>query len=169
MAGLRNEGDIIEMGVYQGGSVWYLAQVLKGLGETRDIFLFDLFETHMMHPNATMCKDEIAGKLAFYPHCVLLEGLVDNESLLQQVRGRKLCFAHYDLGFIPGALSFLWDHLQPGSPLVLDNYGHTAINPWDLDDFFSERAAHVIRVPWSQQGIVFKPARASSSNHGVVA
>jgi hypothetical protein len=29
-----------------------------------------------------------------------------------------------------------------------------------LDDFFSERAAHVIRVPWSQQGIVFKPARA---------
>jgi predicted O-methyltransferase YrrM len=59
-AGLRNEGDIIEMGVYQGGSVWYLAQALKGLGETRDIFLFDLFEAHMMHPNATMCKDEIA-------------------------------------------------------------------------------------------------------------
>jgi predicted O-methyltransferase YrrM len=156
-AGLKNNGDIVEMGVYQGGSVWYLAHVLKNLGETRQIFMFDVFEQHMMHPNATMSKDEISRRLAFYPHCTLLEGLVDHEPNLAQVRGRKICFGHYDLGYIPGALKFLWDHLQPGSPLVLDNYGHTAIMPWDLDDFFEARGAHVIRIPWSEQGVVFKP------------
>jgi predicted O-methyltransferase YrrM len=154
--GLKNQGGIIEMGVYQAGSAWYMAHVLNNLGENRKIYLFDVFETHMMHPNATMCNEEIKRRLEFYPHCVMLEGLVDNERLLSQVRGKPICFAHYDLGFHVGALEFLWEHLQPGSPLLLDNYGHTAINPWDLDDFFAARGAHVARLPWSEQGIVFK-------------
>ena len=156
-SGLRNQGDILEMGVYQGGSVWFLAHILKNLGEARDIFMFDLFEKHMMHPNATMCKDEIKRRLSFYPRCHLLEGLVDDEDLLRAVRGKPLCFVHYDLGFHRSALEFAWEHLQPGSPMVLDNYGHLAINPWDLDDFFSDRGAHVTRNPWSEQGVVFKP------------
>lgn len=156
-AGLKSEGDIVEMGCYQGGSVWHLAHVLKNLGETRTIYMFDVFETHMMHPNATMCNDEIARRLSFYPHCVRLEGLVNDNNLLDQVRGKKICFAHYDLGFIPEAVEFLWDHLNPGAPMVLDNYGHIAIDPWDLDEFFGQRGAHIIRLPWSEQGIVFKP------------
>ena len=155
--GLKREGDIVEMGVYQGGSVWYLAHILNNLGEHRHIYMFDVFETHMSHPNATMCKNEIERRLKFYPHCHLLEGLVNDERLLSQVRGKSLCFAHYDLGFHYDALDFLWEHLVPGSPLVLDNYGHMAIVPWDLDQFFAARNAHVMRLPWSEQGVVFKP------------
>lgn len=156
-AGLRREGVVVEMGCYQGGSVWHLAHVLKNLGETRPVYMFDVFETHMMHPNATMCNDEIQRRLNFYPHCILLEGLVDDKLLLDQLRGKKICFAHYDLGYIPDAVDFLWEHLVPGAPLVLDNYGHIAIEPWDLDDYFASKDAHVIRLPWSEQGIVFKP------------
>ncbi|WP_462121521.1 TylF/MycF/NovP-related O-methyltransferase [Methylorubrum thiocyanatum] len=158
-AGLKTEGDIVEMGCYQGGSVWHLAHVLKNLGETRTIYIFDVFETHMMHPNPTMCNDEIDRRLAFYPNCVRLEGLVDDSRLLDRVRGKKICFAHYDLGFIPDAVEFLWEHLIPGCPLVLDNYGHIAISPWDLDEFFERHGAHIIRLPWSEQGIVFKPCK----------
>jgi len=156
-AGLKNQGDIVEMGVYQAGSVWYLSQLLMRLGEQREIFMFDLFEKHMMHPNATMCKDEIKCRLAFYPYCHIMEGLVDDEKLLSELYQKPLCFVHYDLGFHRDALKFVWERLQPGSPIVLDNYGHLAINPWDLDDFFAARGAHVIRNPWSEQGVVFKP------------
>ncbi|WP_458425020.1 TylF/MycF/NovP-related O-methyltransferase [Methylorubrum extorquens] len=154
-ASLRTPGNIIEMGVWQGGSAWHLAKVLRYFGETRMMYMLDLFELHMPDPTATMCKDQISRQLSFYPHFKLLEGLVDDPALLEQVEG-PFCFAHYDLGFIPKGVEFIWDRLQPGCPLVLDNYGHLAVNPWEFDDFFSARGAHVIRLPWSEQGIVFK-------------
>lgn len=153
---LRFPGDIIEMGVYQGGSAWYLAKILTYLGEQRHMFLMDVFETHMMHQNATMCNDEIARRLRFYPHITLLEGLVDDERLLNTIGSRPICFAHYDLGPHPKALEFLWNNLVPGAPLVLDNYGHLAADPVQLDRFFGDRGTRVIRLPWSEQGIVFK-------------
>jgi predicted O-methyltransferase YrrM len=161
-AALSNDGDLIEMGVYQGGSVWYLGQVLKALGESRTIDLVDVFEQHMMHINATMCRDEINRRLSDYPHCVLYEGLVDDPVILAKLDAKRYCFAHYDLGFHPKALEFLWDHLQPGSPLVLDNYGHIAAAPWRFDDFFAERGARVIRIPWSEQGLVYKTTPTAS-------
>jgi hypothetical protein len=156
-AGLKQRGDIIEVGVYQAGSVWYLANVLKNLGEVRHFYMMDVFETHMMHPNATMVNDEINRRLAFYPRTTMLEGLCDDEQLLSQIRGRPMCFVHYDLGFHERCLEVLWDCLTPGSPMVLDNYGHLAIDPWDLDDFFADRGVHVVRNAWSEQGFVFKP------------
>lgn len=153
---LNNPGNIIEMGVYQAGSAWYMAQLLSELKEARHIYLMDVFEQHVMHPNATMCTDEIRVKLAFYPHTTLLEGLVDDPKLLDRIKDETFCFAHYDLGVHFSALEFLWDHLATGAPLLLDNYGHLAAHPWVYDRFFRERAAHVIRLPWSEQGLVFK-------------
>jgi hypothetical protein len=163
---LANPGDLIEMGVYQGGSVWYLGQVLKALGQSRTIDLVDVFEQHMMHPNATMCKDEITRKLADYPHCVLHEGLVDDPAILARLHDRRYCFAHYDLGYHEGALAFLWERLATGSPLILDNYGHIDARPWKFDDFFAARGARVVRIPWSEQGLVFKVQGASGGGGG---
>ena len=37
-------GDVVECGVWRGGAMGAAALVLKGLGETRDIYLFDTFE-----------------------------------------------------------------------------------------------------------------------------
>jgi predicted O-methyltransferase YrrM len=155
---LRSPGDIVEMGVYQGGSAWYLAKILTYLGETRHMFLIDLFESHMMHQNATMCNDEITRRLHFYPHLTLLEGLVDDQDLLSRLGNRPLCFAHYDLGPHPRALEHIWSNLVPGAPLILDNYGHLAASPAGLERFFGDRGTRVIRLPWSEQGIVFKHA-----------
>ena len=156
-SGLKLRGNVIEIGVYQAGSVWFLAHILKNLGDTRHFYMLDIFETHMMHPNATMVKDEITGRLAFYPQTTLLEGLCDAPRLLEQIENERFCFVHYDLGFHPVTLPFIWERMQPGAPIVLDNYGHIAADPWAFDDFFAERGAHVIRNPWSEQGVVFKP------------
>jgi hypothetical protein len=133
-----------------------MAKLLKHLGETRPLYMIDLFESHAMDRTATMCNDQIERQLAFYGHAHLLMGLVDDEAILSRLRGRPICFAHFDLGFIPKALEFLWDHLQPGSPLLLDNYGHTGGQPWDYDRFFADRGRHVIRFPWSEQGLVIR-------------
>jgi predicted O-methyltransferase YrrM len=152
----RSNGAIVEMGSWQGGSAWYMAKLLSLAGAQRDLYLVDIFETHMMDPTATMCNDEIERRLAFYPGVRMLVGLIDDPAILAQLHGKRLCFAHYDLGPNEAALQHLWEHLDSGCPLLLDNYGHVAAEPWWFDAFFAQRGAHVLRLPWSEQGVVFK-------------
>jgi predicted O-methyltransferase YrrM len=154
--GLTFPGDIVEMGAWQGGSTWYLAKALRLLRQERRIFAMDLFETHSMDPTATMCTDEISRRLKrANPSVQLLIGLIDNPENLAMIPG-KLCFAHIDLGPIQTAMEFVWDRLHIGAPLILDNYGHIKAPTWAFDDFFAARGTRVIRLPWSEQGIVIK-------------
>lgn len=154
--GLTFQGDIVEMGSWQGGSTWFMAKTLSLLGENRKLFAMDLFETHMMDPTATMCMDEIQRRLdSAYPHCETVVGLIDDPKGLARIPG-AICFAHIDLGPIPGALEFVWERLSPGAPLVLDNYGHILAPTWAFDAFFEAKGTRVTRLPWSEQGLVFK-------------
>lgn len=156
--GLNNSksGSVLEMGSWQGGSAYFIAKAMKYLGEARPFYMMDLFEAHMMDPTATMCTDEIRLRMAeAYDHVTLVCGLVDDPACLEQVE-TPLCFAHIDLGCQETAVAFTWDNLVPGSPLLLDNYGHLAATTWRFDDMFAERGSRVIRLPWSEQGIVFK-------------
>jgi hypothetical protein len=149
-------GSILEMGSWQGGSSWFIGKALKYLGESRPFYMMDLFEGHMMDPTATMCTDEIKIRMDdVYEHIILVKGLVDDPNCLKQVE-LPLCFAHIDLGCQEDAIAFTWDNLVPGAPLLLDNYGHLAATTWRFDDMFAERGVRVTRLPWSEQGLVFK-------------
>ncbi len=154
--GLTFSGDIVEMGSWQGGSTWYMARTLALMGEQRRLFAMDLFETHEIEPTATMCTDEIKRVLKrTYPFSEIIVGLIDDDAGLGRIPG-KLCFAHIDLGPIPKALEFVWERLDVGAPLVLDNYGHIAAPTWDFDRFFELKGTRVTRLPWSEQGLVIK-------------
>lgn len=155
-AALMMPGDIAEFGVYQGGSTWYIASLLRGLGEKRRLFMFDVFESHMMHPNATISNDEVARKMSHYPHVVMVEGLVGDPVGLSKLAGHTFCFVHYDLGWDGPAMNAIWDRLLPGGYLLLDNYGHLGAAPWLFDEFFEARGCRIIRFPWSEQGLVIK-------------
>ncbi|KMO33951.1 hypothetical protein VQ03_24195 [Methylobacterium tarhaniae] len=148
--------SVIEMGSWQGGSSWFIAKTMKYLGQQRKFYMMDLFETHVMDPTATMCYDEIHLRMnEVYDHVELITGLVDDPACLAKVQA-PLCFAHVDLGWQEPGLRYVWDNLVPGSPLLLDNYGHLAAPPWRFDDFFQDRGTRVTRLPWSEQGLVFK-------------
>ena len=153
---LRLPGDVVEFGVWQGGGAWYIAKILAAYGGTRRLYLVDLFETLTNNRNATMCNEEIARALGFYPHVEMMVGLVSDAKITAQLAERKFCFAHYDLGFHPSTLENLWECLLPGAPLILDNYGHLAVSPLKFEQFFAERDARVIRMPWSDHGFVIK-------------
>lgn len=154
--GLTFEGDIVEMGCWQGGSTWYMARLLSLLGEARTLFAMDLFETHTMAPTATMCTDEIERRLRRqYDKVEMVVGLVDSKDSAARIPG-NICLAHIDLGYVPGALEFVWSRLSPGAPLLLDNYGHIGAPTWAFDRWFEERNARIIRFPWSEQGLVIK-------------
>ena len=112
-------GSVLEMGSWQGGSSWYIAKTLALMVKMRPLYLMDLFETHRMDRTATMCTDEIRLRMqAAFPNTHILTGLVDNADTLSKVEG-PISFAHFDLGCVPGALSFILDNLAPGAPLLI--------------------------------------------------
>ena len=154
--GLTKRGCIVEMGSWQGGSAWYIAHALAFLKEQRPFYMMDLFEDHMMDPTATMCSDEIRQRMNVYDHVTMIQGLVDDERCLSQIKEPSICFAHMDLGPQPVALDYLWEHLSPGAPLLLDNYGHLLAPPWAFDKFVESKGGRIIRFPWSEQGLTFK-------------
>jgi hypothetical protein len=129
---------------------------LSYLGEDRALYMLDLFETHPLDRTATMCDDQIKRQLSFYPHARQIVGLVDDENVLGRLQGGSLCFVHYDLGFNLKALEYVWTHLNTGCYVLLDNYGHVAGEPWLYDEFFANKGRHVVRFPWSEQGLVVK-------------
>lgn len=154
--GLRKPGAVIEMGVWQGGSAWYLAKTMSLLGEDRELIIFDQFENLMNNRNATVCNDEVRRKLGFHSKLNMIVGLVADQNKLNEIDDRQYCFAHYDLGFYKAPLDYLWERLSAGAPLILDNYSFTAAEPARCDRFFGTRGARVIRIPWSGQGLVIK-------------
>ena len=156
--GLTFPGEVIELGCWQGGSTWLMARALAYLGEARKLYLMDLFEEHSMDPWATMCTDEVIARMGEqYANIKAIVGLVDDERNLRKTDGCSFCFAHVDLGYQEPSLAYIWDHLTPGAPLLLDNYGHIAAPTWKWDDFFASRGTRVTRLPWTEQGLVFKP------------
>jgi hypothetical protein len=152
---LRFPGNLIEMGSWQGGSTWFLAQILQALNESRKLYALDLFEQHAIDLTATVCIDEVRRKLAFYPNAICLEGLIDDDKILGQIEDAPICFAHVDLGCIDKSMKFLWDRMPTGAPILLDNYGHAATT-WEFDAFFDGVGARIIRFPWSEQGLVIR-------------
>ncbi|WP_407520941.1 class I SAM-dependent methyltransferase [Methylobacterium oryzisoli] len=162
--GLTFPGDVIEFGTWQGGSAWYFARALNYLKEFRKFHLVDLFETHQPDPTATMCTDEIRARITReYANTELYVGLVWDSAIHERIGSQQFCFAHVDLGYEEVGLDYLWQRLAPGAPMVLDNYGHLAAPTWRWDDFFAARGTRVTRLPWSEQGLVFKrPADAQA-------
>jgi predicted O-methyltransferase YrrM len=155
--GLTKPGCIVEMGSWQGGSAWFIAKTLAYLNETRTLYMMDLFEDHMMDPTATMCSDEIRRRMTVYDRVEMVQGLVDDPTCLARIKEPNICFAHMDLGPVVGALDYLWDHLSPGAPLLLDNYGHLLAPPWKFERVIESKGGRIIRLPWSEQGLAIKP------------
>jgi predicted O-methyltransferase YrrM len=157
-AALRLPGDVIEIGAWQGGSAWYLAKILSWYKEDRRLYIVDLFEKYRGTGTATMCNDEIARLLGFYPGFSMFAGLANDRAILSQLAQRTYCFAHFDLTLQAEAFDHIWERLSPGAPFVLDNYGLTGAQPGRFERFFAARDCRIIRLPWSEQGLVFKHA-----------
>jgi predicted O-methyltransferase YrrM len=154
-ATLRVEGDVAEVGVWQGGSAWNMAKMMQVVGNIRQLHLFDFFDDHARtNPEAIMCLDEIRARFSFYDQVHFYRGFAEQH--MDKLADRDFCFVHVDLGFIPTVLDFFWSRLKAGGIMALDNYGHIRSWPTEFDRFFAERAHSIIRMPFSYQAFVVK-------------
>jgi len=136
------EGDIIECGVFRGGSLVELATAAKKHAPSKRVFGADTFEGHPFNSPEDMPPDQhlvhhkglFAGNQFDRVQAMLLEQGLTNAILLKGLVGETLaklgepqfCFAHLDLDLYLStrqALEFIATRLVSGGAIVFDDYG----------------------------------------------
>jgi|GEM_PF-1982650 len=150
------EGDVMELGVFRGGSAWFIGRMLEKYAPSKKFYCYDLFE-HMPvgEPEAIMCYDEIKSLMGFSPNNSVIQG--DFSDYLDEVRTRRHSFIHFDLGFNQGWIDACWSSLVVGGTLLFDNFGLMAArNPIKFGLWCAERGIRVSYAPHKEQAWAIK-------------
>jgi len=137
------EGDVVECGVFRGGSLVEIASRLRELDSSKDVYGVDTFEGHpfqseddvpadghVVHRTGLFADNRLERvqkylKDAGLTNVTLFKGLV-GEVLPQRFDEAKFCFAHLDLDLYLStrdALAFIAPRLVSGGIIVFDDYG----------------------------------------------
>jgi hypothetical protein len=152
---LHLDGGVLEVGAWQGGSGWPLAELIRSRGVSKRLLLLDFFEQlPRTNSEGVMCEDEIRYWFSAYERAEIHAGNVDEAPELMD--SGDWCFVHYDAGFAAERLERCFGSLLAGGIMVLDNYGHISGNPARYDRWFEARGHVVSSPPRSEQGWVLK-------------
>lgn len=136
------DGDLLECGVFRGGSLVEIAQMTKNMQPGKQVFGADTFEGHpfdsaedvppdnkLVHHRGLFAGnnfERVAGILedSGLSNTTLLKGVL--EETLPSLNDKRFCFAHLDLDLYLStkqALAFVEPRLAPGGVIVFDDYG----------------------------------------------
>jgi O-methyltransferase len=171
---LRNKvaGDIVECGVWKGGSMMVCALTILDGQERRNLWLFDTFEG-MTSPTAADVNfaGQRADHLMRTADCetskVWALGALDDvkrniestrypKELIRYVKGRvedtipgsapeRIALLRLDTDWYESTyheLVHLYPRLSPGGVLIIDDYGHWAGSRKATDQYFAEQGIH---------------------------
>lgn len=138
----RIPGDIAEFGSYRGHSGWLIARTLRALGDSRRLFMFDMFESfpeeglgvdHFWNRSHDVHFEEVRAKLADFDNVTLVRG--DFTQTLVKSQAKQLALAYIDcdsyratrylLDILLGAPAGV--ELSAGGVLACEDYGHPAL------------------------------------------
>jgi O-methyltransferase len=150
-------GDVVECGVYNGGTAAILARAATHSTMNRTVWLFDSFQG--MPPTADVdgvAAKEWVGKLATSPDKVreVLErtgAKLDRvrivagffEETLEKVKIPRIAILNLDCDWYESVrlcLHKLYDSVVPGGFVSFDDYGHWPGCKLAVDEFFKERS-----------------------------
>ena len=130
------EGDVIECGVYRGGSLFRFAKKLKDIHSDKVLFGLDTFEGHPYSSKAEgtlhkkgFYKDTSKDKINIYMrkrglgNFQLLKGKF--KDMLPLLSKKKFCFAHLDCSLYESyreCIKFLLPRLSKGGVMMFDDY-----------------------------------------------
>ncbi|MDY6893755.1 MAG: TylF/MycF/NovP-related O-methyltransferase, partial [Chloroflexota bacterium] len=153
-------GDIVECGVYNGGSSALMASVCTKSPLNRNIWLFDSFEGL---PQPTENDGELARTCGWWCHGDLsmvktvFQKLCIPEPRVNTVKGwfhetfptvqiHDIALLHIDADWYDSVkLCFerFYDNVQPGGYIVIDDYGHWEGCRKATDEFLKERSLNI--------------------------
>jgi O-methyltransferase len=180
-------GDVVECGVWRGGSMQSAALALIGAGDTsRTLHLFDTFEG-MTEPTekdvrfdgqtaehllATQGKDTKTWAIAGFDD--VQQGMAETGYPQDQIvyhRGRveetipaeapeKIAILRLDTDWYESTkheLEHLYDRLSPGGVLIIDDYGYFVGSRLATDEFIEARGEKLLLIPINSGRIAVKP------------
>jgi macrocin-O-methyltransferase TylF-like protien len=177
----RLDGDFVECGVNKGFLSSAIMTYLDWNSLGRDFYLLDTFagldprsvsdgerKGDLLRRNAEKLHsgfyvkgaDSVRANFAQWPRARIVEGTIPET--LSQVRAQHIAYLHLDMNCAPPeveALTYFWERLVAGAPVLLDDYAYFGYAPQKLamDDFARERGVSVCSLP-TGQGLIIKPA-----------
>jgi len=155
------EGDVMEAGVFQGGTARLLRRVL-GEQHEKQLYLFDSFEgmkrvsdkdRHTEGDFADTSVEAVRKIVGGSDSVHLFKGWIPNT--FAGLSDARFCFAHIDLDLYQGvrdSLDFLYPRLSHGGVIVLDDYGFASCPGARkaVDEFFQDKPERPLALSTSQ-------------------
>jgi O-methyltransferase len=161
-------GDIVECGVYRGGTAAMMARMIIESGRGQKIYLFDTFggmpktdEMRDWHQEGDFSDTSLAEVAAFVGApgiAIFRKGLIpDAFAGLERL---QIAFAHIDVDIyrsVLNSIEFIWPWLTPVGFVVFDDYGFASCPEarQAVDEFFMQTPAQPLCLS-TGQAIVFK-------------
>jgi O-methyltransferase len=159
---MKIEGDIAEVGSFQGGSAKLIA-LAKG---TRPFHVFDTFEglpeptpedgnTVLYKNQMTSIYDDVSNYLKAFPSVHIYKGLFPVTS--GPIQGKKFSFVHLDVDLYKGtkdSLEFFYPRMSRGAILMCHDYIYQQGVRKAVDGFFANKSEPVIEMSGNQALVV---------------
>jgi O-methyltransferase len=165
---LKIDADIVECGVYRGGTAAMIARVIAESGGSKKFYLFDTFsgmpktekgrDLHAEGDFADTSAEDVESFVNEPEITVLRKGFIPETFI--GLESRRFAFAHIDVDIyksIIDSLEFIWPRLLSGGFIVFDDYGFPSCPGarQAVDHFFSKTTTHPLCLP-TGQAVVFK-------------
>ncbi len=163
-------GDVIECGVYRGGTARMLGELLVNERSPKRLYLCDTFagmpkvnanlDLHKRGDFSDTSLEAVREFLSGVPNAVFVPGTIPKS--FAGVPETAFCFAHIDLDIhdaVLAASEYVYERLSPGGFIVYDDYGFASCPGARLavDEFFRGRAEAPLALA-TGQCIVVKSA-----------
>lgn len=167
---LNLDGDVIECGVFRGGTALLEATVIRDQVGERPLHLVDSFagmpgttdgiDRLQEGDLGSTSAEDVRGALAPFPFARVYEGYIPG--ILDDVEVERLAWAHIDVDIYAAArdsLEWIYPRLVPGGSIILDDYGFPSCpgGRRAVDEFFAGRPEVPICLPTGQCLVVKLP------------
>ena len=157
----RITGDIVEVGVYKGGTAKLLGRIFESSGKT--IHLFDTFSgMPSTDPNKDLVKEGDFGDTSFegvkqylsdVKNILLYKGLFPNTA--KSIESKIFCLVHVDVDIYRSVMDccdFFYKRLARGGIIIFDDYGYITCPGAKkaIDEFFSGKPEYPCYLPTGQ-------------------
>ena len=164
---LHIEGDVLEAGVYRGGTALLLKQALPWEASRR-LMLFDSFggmktvrdgvDRHREGDFADTSLDSVSAFVGRESFIEYFQGWIPET--FAGLEDRRLCFAHIDLDLyesILDCLAYVYPRLSPRGVIVFDDYGFASCPGARraVESFFADKPERPLAL-MTGQAVVFK-------------
>jgi len=162
------EGDVVEAGVFQGGTALLLKKIMSRQGGSKLLYLFDSFEgmkevngsdnRHLLGDFNDTSLEQVKSVVGTEKFIVYRKGWIPET--FDGLEEKLFCFVHIDLDLYQSILDcceFVYPRLSRGGVIVFDDYGYASC-PGALraiTEFFSDKPEKPLALQ-TGQALIYK-------------